>query len=166
MQQSYPSTEVTYLPNSAYFSNKLEYKFELTSKASSGASLQTMVSKEPDGPMAWYWQHFNFIDSPGDSLKDGKCASYWLWWMGIGIAYITYYLTMVVAKPKVICSGKALKEIIAEHCPIFYECYWPVVWAFNSHFMTVIRSRIQYNPKIEYQRYLQMNVVHVCDVTL
>ena len=120
-----------------------------------------MVSQEPDSALAWSWPQFYFSDSPDDSLKDGKGANYWLWWIGIGIAYITYYLTMVVAKPKVICSGKALKEIIVEHCPIFYECYWPVVWAFNSHIMTVIRARIQYSPKVEYQRYLQMNVVNV-----
>jgi len=122
-----------------------------------------MISNEPDSALVWPWLQINFsCYPPDDSLEGGKCANYWLWWIGIGILYIAYYLTMVVAKPKVICSGKMLKEIIAEHCPIFYECYWPVVWAFNSHFMTVIRSRIQYSPKIEYQRYLPTNECCQC----
>ena len=59
---------------------------------------------------------------------------------------------MVVAKPKVICSGKRLKEAIVEYCPIFFECYWPTVWAFNNHLMTIIRARWQRFPEIQYER--------------
>lgn len=132
-----------------------------------------MVMQEQDSVFSWPWSAYCFTSSLSDGsvdeivedqVEDGKGVNYWLCWIGLVIVYFTYYLTMVVAKPKVICSGKTLKEIIVEHCPIFYECYWPIVWAFNSHIMTVIRARIQYSPVVKYKRYLQVNVVNLHDL--
>ena len=106
----------------------------------------------------WSWLPFySGTDEDDASLTDGKAANYGLWWIGLLVIYITYYLMMVVAKPKVICSGKRLKEAIVEYCPILFECYWPTVWAFNNHLMTIIRARWQRSPEIQYERYLFCN---------
>ena len=88
-----------------------------------------------------------------DGIRDGNTANYGLWWIGLIVIYIIYYLMIVVAKPKVICNGKKLKEAIVEHCPIFFECYWPPVWLFNNHLMTVLRARLQCYPEVDYERW-------------
>ena len=113
------------------------------------------IPQESDS--SWSWLPFYSCTEEGTdandvALTDGKAANYGLWWIGLILIYISYYLMMVVAKPKVVCSGKRLKEAIVECCPIFFECYWPTVWAFNNHLMTIIRARWQRFPEIQYER--------------
>ena len=123
----------------------------------------------PESDTTWSWLPFysgtdeDDAGSDDASLTDGKAANYGLWWIGLLVIYITYYLMMVVAKPKVICSGKRLKEAIVEYCPILFECYWPTVWAFNNHLMTIIRARWQRSPEIQYERY---TLIHMSDMPL
>ena len=76
-----------------------------------------------------------------------------VWWSGLPAVYVIYYLTAVVRKPKVICGDKRLRKAIREHCPIFFEPYWPPLWAFNNHVMTILRAKLQRNPTTHYKRY-------------
>ena len=109
------------------------------------------IPQEPES--TWLWELLNFATYDEDTaLTDEKAATYGLWWIGLIIIYIIYYLMIVVAKPKVVCSGKKLKAAIADHCPIFFECYWPPLWAFNNHIMTILRARFQSFPKTPYER--------------
>lgn len=83
------------------------------------------------------------------------------WCSGLSTIYITYYLTMAVRKPKVICRDEKLRETMAERCPIFFESYWPPIWAFNKHLMTILRAKFQYSPQIEYKRYAIFDVTRM-----
>ena len=107
----------------------------------------------PESETGWPWELLYWTTGNEDTdLTDEKAAAYGLWWIGLITIYIIYYLMMVVAKPKVVCSGKRLNAAIVEHCPIFFECYWPPMWAFNNHLMTIIRARLQGFPEIPYER--------------
>ena len=125
-------------------------------RISSGiASVNMTIPQESEA--AWFWPLFYWdADEKDNALTDGKAANYGLWWIGLIVIYILYYLMIVVAKPKVICSGKRLKEAIVEYCPIFFEYYWPTVWAFNNHLITLITAKCQHAPHIEYRRYLYL----------
>jgi len=111
------------------------------------------IPQESETTWSWFL-FYSGTDEEEPALTDRKATNYGLWWIALIVGYIFYYLMMVVAKPKVICSGKRLKEAIVEHCPIFFECYWPPVWAFNNHLMTILRARFQRSPEVKYKRYL------------
>ena len=101
------------------------------------------------------WEWFPFYSSANeneDAVTDGKATNYYLWWIALIVIYVLYYLMMVVGKPKVMCSGNRLKEAVIEYCPILFECYWPTVWAFNNHLMTIVRAKCQRIPDIQYDR--------------
>ena len=88
------------------------------------------------------------------ALSRLESLSWWFaWCSGLSAIYLVYYLTAVVARPTVVCSGKRLRAAVVEHCPIFFELYWPSVWACNNHLMTIIRSKLQQSPRIQYKRY-------------
>ena len=108
-----------------------------------------------DWNTAWEWFYSNADENEDpvtEAVADGKATNYYLWWIGLIVIYVLYYLMMVVGKPKVICSGNRLKEAIIEYCPILFECYWPTVWAFNNHVMTIVRAKCQRCPVIQYDR--------------
>lgn len=107
-----------------------------------------------DSESTWLWPLYSShgTNENDATLANGKSANYGLWWIVLIVGYLIYYLMIVVAKPKVICGGKRLKDAIVEHCPIFFECYWPSPWAFNSHLMTILRARWQRCPEVHYER--------------
>ena len=69
------------------------------------------------------------------------------------IAYYFYYRIYVVSVPKVICADETRLKALKKHCPVFFEEFWPTIWAPQAHMQTVIRVAIQTFPKSERKRY-------------
>ncbi|XP_064382894.1 phospholipase ABHD3-like isoform X2 [Halichondria panicea] len=68
--------------------------------------------------------------------------------------YILYYLSCVVNKPKLVGGEKGLQQYLIKHCPVLTERYWPKIWAFQCHFMTILRAAFQKCPNsvVKYNR--------------
>lgn len=67
-------------------------------------------------------------------------------------AYACYYLVSVVHCPKVVCSDPAKVSWLKEHCPVFFERYWPTVWAPQAHMQTILRTIVQKRHAVKLQR--------------
>ena len=57
--------------------------------------------------------------------------------------YVCHYVLSVVRAPRVVCSDPARVKWLKEHCPAFFEVYWPTPWAPQAHLQTVLRTVVQ-----------------------
>ena len=57
--------------------------------------------------------------------------------------YACHYLLTVVHTPKVVCSDPARVSWLKDHCPVFFEAYWPTAWAPQAHMQTILRAVVQ-----------------------
>lgn len=68
------------------------------------------------------------------------------------VAYYIYYWLCVVSVPRVVCADERRLKALREHCPAFFEEFWPTIWAPQAHMQTVIRVAIQTFPKSKRKR--------------
>ena len=66
--------------------------------------------------------------------------------------YYIYYRVCVVSVPKVVCADERRLEVLRKHCPVFFEEFWPTIWAPQAHMQTIIRVAVQTFPKSERKR--------------
>ncbi|KAL5493878.1 hypothetical protein EMCRGX_G015112 [Ephydatia muelleri] len=59
------------------------------------------------------------------------------------VVYTCHYLLCVVRPPKVVCSDPAKVKWLEEHCPVFFQSYWPTAWAPQAHMQTILRAVVQ-----------------------
>jgi len=73
-------------------------------------------------------------------------------WLALGAVifsvltlYVLYYQCVIVGRPKVVCSPTRHESLI-KHCPVFFEKYYPTIWAPLSYMQTIIRVALQTFP--------------------
>ena len=66
--------------------------------------------------------------------------------------YLLYYRVRAVAAPQVVCADSARLAALKEHCPAFFERFWPTAWALPAYMQTIVRATIQTTPKPQRRR--------------
>ena len=77
------------------------------------------------------------------------------------LLYLLYYRLAIVARPSVVCSDPDRLAVLRRHCPVFFEEFWPTVWAVQAHMQSIIRVAIQTFPRSKRRRYDQSHLVPV-----
>ena len=77
------------------------------------------------------------------------------------LLYLLYYRLAIVARPIVVCSDPDRLAALRTHCPVFFEEFWPTVWAAQAHMQSVIRAAIQFFPRSKRRRYDQPHLPHI-----
>ena len=68
------------------------------------------------------------------------------------LCYTTYYFTVVVRKPKLVCGNGNLRAALEKRLKVVNEYYWPTFWCFSAHLMTVCRVLFKRKPFMPYRR--------------
>lgn len=79
------------------------------------------------------------------------------------LLYLLYYRLAIVARPSVVCSDPDRLAVLRRHCPVFFEEFWPTVWAVQAHMQSIIRVAIQTFPRSKRRRYDQSHLVFALD---
>ncbi|XP_062918662.1 phospholipase ABHD3 isoform X1 [Mobula hypostoma] len=74
--------------------------------------------------------------------------------LGIGAAYVCYYLSTVAKKPQLITGSATLSKFLRRHCPVVTETYYPTFWCWESRVQTLLRPLITAKPWVEYRNEL------------
>uniref|UniRef100_A0A4W3J5T8 Phospholipase ABHD3 n=1 Tax=Callorhinchus milii TaxID=7868 RepID=A0A4W3J5T8_CALMI len=74
--------------------------------------------------------------------------------LGLGTAYICYYLSSVTKKPQLITGGQTLCHFLKKYCPVVTETYYPTFWCSEGRMQTLLRPFITSKPSMEYRNEL------------
>ncbi|XP_004525088.1 phospholipase ABHD3 [Ceratitis capitata] len=75
--------------------------------------------------------------------------------LGLGlVAYLAYYLILVVKRPTFVCADGPLKNFLMREIPTLNMKFWPTFWCLDSRAQTIFASvlRSKTIPSIEYKR--------------
>ncbi|KAI2804331.1 hypothetical protein RDWZM_007771 [Blomia tropicalis] len=69
--------------------------------------------------------------------------------------FVIYYLATAVRRPQLIASKQnPFRRLIEEQCSIINEYYWPTIWCFQAHLISVISNLIRglFAPNLNFVR--------------